>query len=73
MKLVAFRVVAKMAREFLSLIILIVKSSVCMRTSENGLYTDITVQVDKDIVTRGNCIELKENIQVIRSELYYKN
>ena len=62
-----------MARKFLSLIILIVKSSVCMRTSENGLYTDITVQLDKDIVTRENCRELKGNIQVRKSELYQKN
>ena len=53
-----------MAREFLFLIILIFKSSVCMRTSENGLYTDIIVTVDKDIVTTQNCRELKGNIQV---------
>ena len=62
-----------MAREFLSLIILIVKSSVCIRTSENGLYTDITVQVDKDIVTTENCRELKGNIQVRKSKHYAKN
>lgn len=53
-----------MAREFLFLIILIFKSLVCMRTSENGLYTDIIVTVDKDIVTTQNCRELKGNIQV---------
>ena len=53
-----------MARESLFLIILIFKSSVCMRTSENGLYTDIIVTVDKDIVTTQNCRELKGNIQV---------
>ena len=35
-----------------------------MRTSENGLYTDIIVRVDKDIVLGQDCRALKGNIKV---------
>ena len=53
-----------MSREFLSLIFLLLKSSVCMRTSDNGLYTHIVVRVDKNVIKGQECIELKRNIQV---------
>ena len=53
-----------MSREFLSLIFLLLESSMCMRTSDNGLYTDIVVKVDKNVIKGQECKELKGNIQV---------
>lgn len=53
-----------MSREFLSLIFLLLKSSLCMRTSDNGLYTDIVVKVDNNVIKEQDCMELKRNIQV---------
>ena len=53
-----------MSREFLYLIFLLLESSVCMRTSDNGLYTDIVVKVDKNVIKGQECKELKGNIQV---------
>ena len=54
----------KMSRKFLFVIFLLVRFSECMRSSENGLYTDIIVRVDKDVVIEQDCRELKGNIQV---------
>ena len=50
--------------KYLSVVLLLVNSCDSMRTSENGLYTDIIVRVDKDIVLGQDCRALKGNIKV---------
>ena len=56
--------IKKMIWEFLSMLLLMTQSSVSMRLSENGLYSDIMVEVVSDIDINDKCSEFKENMKV---------
>ena len=46
------------------MLLLMTQSAVSMRLSENGLYSDIMVEVVSDIDVNDKCSEFKENMKV---------
>ena len=63
--------------EFLSMLLLMTQSSVSIRLSENGLYSDIMVEVVSDIDVNDKCSEFKENMKVgkriFKNETYFRH